>query len=215
MSSSPSCTLCGSSKTSYYAKGPLHRPFWRCSNCQLLFTTAAHHLNKDAEKARYETHTNSPEEPGYVKFLSQAVRPALPYLVAGMEGVDYGCGSGPAIATLLQKQNIHCHNYDPYFFPDWKEGPFDFIFSTETFEHFFNPREEMVKIDRLLKPSAVLIVMTSLWKEDQAFSTWAYARDQTHVCFFHEKTMTYLAKIHNWAIVFNDRERVTIFQKAH
>jgi len=68
------------------------------------------------EEARYKAHQNSPQDAGYVRFLNQAITPALPYLNGSMRGLDYGCGPTPTLSGLLNAHGLYCENYDPYFF---------------------------------------------------------------------------------------------------
>ncbi len=80
-----------------------------------------------------------------------AIDPALPYLTAGMTGLDYGCGPTPTLSVMLRREGIRCEDYDPFFVGHPLQKTFDFVFSTEAFEHFFHPGREIRKI-RALTP---------------------------------------------------------------
>jgi 2-polyprenyl-3-methyl-5-hydroxy-6-metoxy-1,4-benzoquinol methylase len=78
---------------------------------------------------------------------------------------------------LLEERGLTCSNYDPFFFPDTlkkaddgdtclNEAPYDFVVSSECFEHFYTPREEILQINDLLKPGGWLGVMTSRVADD-------------------------------------------------
>jgi SAM-dependent methyltransferase len=178
-----------------------------------VFSNSNHLPIKAEEKARYEAHNNSIEDQGYVNFLMQAIVPALYYLTPESKGLDYGCGPGPTLSALVQQNGYRCHNYDPFFFPELPEGPFDFIFATECFEHFFEPSKEMELLSQLLMPHGHLIIMTNLWEDNTNFANWHYTQDTTHVIFFHEKTFSYIAKTYGFQVVFNDGIRVIILKK--
>jgi 2-polyprenyl-3-methyl-5-hydroxy-6-metoxy-1,4-benzoquinol methylase len=69
-------------------------------------------------------------------------------------------------------RGLTCSNYDPFFFPDTlkkansgdiclNEPPYDFVVSSEYFEHFYAPRKEILQINDLLKDGGWLGIMTS------------------------------------------------------
>jgi hypothetical protein len=146
------------------------------------------------EKTRYEAHQNSALNEGYVRFLNLAITPTLPYLHADMQGLDYGCGPAPTLSTLLGTHGLACENYDPYFFPNLPEKRYGFIFATEVIEHFFHPASEFIRLKALLKPEGILTLMTEQWHDLEKFSAWHYAKDITHVCFYHANTIAYLCE---------------------
>ncbi|MBX2946065.1 MAG: class I SAM-dependent methyltransferase [Cyclobacteriaceae bacterium] len=165
------------------------------------------------ERERYRFHNNTIENHGYVTFLYQAITPALPYLKGQQHGLDYGCGPEPVLSKLLeQNHSLYCKNYDPLFFRELPSGKFDFIFSTECFEHFHNPAKEIVHIKKLLEPGGVLVVMTALWNETLNLSTWHYLRDITHVCVFHSTTFDYVCQQFGFVQLYNDSRRVVILR---
>ncbi|MFO8000902.1 MAG: class I SAM-dependent methyltransferase [Marinilabilia sp.] len=194
-------------------EGRLQRRYLHCNRCQLIFTHPADLPGKEEERARYEEHENTIEAPGYVKFLNQAIEPTLPFLSTDMKGLDFGSGPGPTLSQLLARQHILCLDYDPIFGPELPQGPFDFIFSTEAFEHFHNPREEMDRIDQLLKPDGILTVMTMFRPSAEEFPKWFYPGDHTHVTFFHPETFNFICREWNYRHLWNDGKRVIILKK--
>jgi len=168
----------------------------------------------ESEKEHYQTHQNGPEHPGYVQFLNQAITPALPFLKKDMRGIDYGCGPGPTLSILLEKEGLHCENYDPFFFPTIPSQPVDFIFSTETVEHFFYPGRELAKIRDLLKPGGILTMMTETWQNRDEFQSWYYAKDFTHVSFYHAKTIDMICAKFGFILLTRENPRVCVMRKA-
>ena len=164
------------------------KQYFKCLNCYLIFQEKNFHLSKIEEKKRYKFHQNSIEDKDYVKFLNQAISPSLKYLNSKMVGLDFGCGPSPTLSKILEIKNINCLNYDLYFYPEFPKNKFDFIFSTECFEHFRSPNQEINKILSLLNKSGLLIVMTSMWNENIDFKNWYYIKDPTHIAFYHKKT---------------------------
>lgn len=164
--------------------------------------------------ARYRLHENGPGHPGYARFLGQALLPALPHIAPGARGLDYGCGPSPVLGGLLSENNRHCENYDPLFHPPPPSGLFDFVFATECFEHFFRPGREMARISRLLAPGGLLTVMTEPWTTETAFARWHYARDFTHVCFFHADTFAFIGRKFRFSRLESGNQRVFILKKT-
>ncbi len=207
------CPLCTLKDHFTVLQGPDENDYYCCQNCKLIFLGEKNLPSPIEEKDRYLEHNNGIEYPGYVKFLNQAVEPALKYLKPGMSGLDYGCGPGPTLHILLERQGLDCKIYDPFFYPELPPGLFVFIFSTETFEHFFSPREEIIRIKEKIYPGGVLIIMTQKWESKEIFPKWYYAKDPTHVCFYHEQSFTYISDEFGFLKRESGNSRVIILQK--
>ena len=207
------CPLCASRGPYTNITGPKGRGYLLCENCQLIFMQREFLPDRTAEKQRYQAHQNGPQDAGYVQFLNRAIIPALPYLNGSMRGLDYGCGPAPTLSGLLDTHGLHCENYDPYFYPEFPEGHFDFIFATEVVEHFFHPGQELQRISALLKSGGFLTIMTEPWVSLQGFSDWHYAKDMTHVCFYHANTIAYICTRYGFEIINKNSPRVTVFRK--
>lgn len=207
------CPLC-QQDTQSQLKGADRRQYFACSTCLLIFADPSHHLSASEEKLRYLTHENNIENAGYVSFLNRAIEPALRLINQDMQGLDYGCGPEPVLCQLLARQSIHCSPFDPIFYPQKPQGPFDFIFATECLEHFFNPLRDITTLFGLLKPRGIVIIMTELWTNQEHFANWYYTRDPTHVCFYHRETFEWLAKNYGANIISTDSHRVFILEKS-
>jgi len=209
------CPLCLTSASITDVRGADKRRYYLCSTCWLIFADPSHHLSPAEEKARYETHNNSIEDEGYVQFLNRVIQPMLPYLHSDMRGLDYGSGPGPTLSKLVRRQGIACEDYDPFFADRPIQPPYDFIFSTECFEHFKNPQAEIQRICDLLKPGGLLGIMTERWTTPEAFADWWYTRDPTHVSFYHANTFDFLCRRFGLRILWQDGSRAVIFQRGH
>jgi SAM-dependent methyltransferase len=208
------CPLCKNISVVKTINGPDTRQYYLCDNCFLVFVPKKFFPNTTREKNRYLNHQNSIENKGYVDFLKLAIVPALKYLKPQSAGLDFGCGPLPVLSQLLAECNFKCDNYDPLFFPELNSQKcYNFIFATECFEHFFNPESEIKLLLKILKPGGHLVVMTERWETHEKFSTWTYARDETHVAFYHTKTFEYIAKRYQFETLFEDRKRVIILKK--
>ena len=190
--------------------------FFHCEVCDLIFKDPSKRLSPEQEKARYQTHQNSPSDQGYRDFLTRLLKPLSKTLTANASGLDYGCGPGPTTSVILEEQGFSVQNYDPLFAPkeELLNKQYDFITCSETAEHFYNPKKEFEKLNTLLKPEGWLGVMTSHWSSLEEFPSWYYHRDETHVVFYHPQTMNFVAKEHNWKAQ-HPAPNVTLFQKTN
>lgn len=188
------------------------REFHLCQHCKLITISPQHFLSPDEEKKRYLTHKNGIQYQGYVDFLNRAVRPALKFITKPMCGLDYGCGHAPTLSKILKMQGYQCEDYDPYFVPHDLDKKYDFIFSTEVFEHFRSPRRDIKKIVDLLQPGGILIIMTERWKTIDTFPNWYYHHDPSHVAFYHNETIDYICGAFRLKKIFEDNSRITVAQ---
>jgi SAM-dependent methyltransferase len=194
-------------------RGADRRRYYLCGNCSLIFADPQHRLSPAEEKAFYSTHENSIENPGYVAFLNRVIQPMLLYLDRGMSGLDYGCGPGPTLSLLLKRHGIACDDYDPLFADRVLQPPYDFVFSTECFEHFHNPEVEIRRIASLLRPGGLLGIMTERWTTLEQFANWYYTRDPTHVCFYQTSTLDFVCRRYGFTPVWLDESRVAILRR--
>ncbi len=208
------CPLCFENKTQKTQVVFKDRSYYKCISCQLIYCDRVNLPDIEAEKSRYRLHQNIIENTGYLSFLIKIIDPLVLFLNSDMIGIDYGCGPSPIISDILQEKGIMCENYDPFFFPVMpKIFDYDFIISTECFEHFHYPSNDINKIMNILKPGGYLAIMTDTWVSESSMSDWHYLRDFTHVSFYHHKTMLFIAKTQNLSIVYTDSQRVYIFKK--
>lgn len=212
------CPLCCSDSTQTFhlrEDRSGRREFFRCSVCEFVFVPPLYHPTPDEERERYLQHNNDPSDPGYRNFLSRLFDEMRPLLVPGSDGLDFGAGPGPALAQMMAEAGFRVTVYDPIFFPDPAvlEERFDFITCTETAEHFRDPGRQFRLLDRILRAPGWLGVMTSMLDDPSRFPDWYYHRDPTHLCFYNERTMKWIAERHSWQPIF-PRKNVVIFRKT-
>ncbi len=174
--------------------------YWRCPECEATFLDPGQLPDAEFEKSRYLLHENDPEDEGYRTFLRRLADPLLERLDPSQEGLDYGCGPGPALARMMEEAGHRMTIYDPFFFPDTKalERAYDFIACTEVAEHFHHPAAEFERLNALLRPGGWLGIMTGFLTDDIDFAAWHYRRDATHVVFYREQTFHHLAARFGW-----------------
>lgn len=207
------CPLCEQTGDKTPVHGADTRRYLLCPPCGLIFVDQEQHLSLEQEKARYQQHHNTIKDRGYIHFLEQVLQPMLPHLAPTMRGLDYGCGPNPVLAQMIRQRGLHCDVYDPLFANHPLQPPYDFILSTECFEHFRNPQQEITRICGLLSPGGLLGIMTELWTSLNRFATWAYTRDRTHVAFYHLRTLHCIAARFGFNVLWNDGCRVAIFRR--
>jgi hypothetical protein len=189
--------------------------YWRCRACEARLLDPQHLPGRDVEYAHYLLHENDPHDDRYRAFLAKLAVPLLEKLGASEDGLDYGCGPGPALAMMLGEAGHTMALYDPYFNADTKalERKYDFITCTETAEHFHRPGDEFDRLDTLLRPGGWLAVMTCFQTDDARFANWHYRQDPTHVVFYRAATFEVIAAQRGWTCEFPCKD-VAIMQKT-
>ncbi|MCG7496752.1 class I SAM-dependent methyltransferase [Vibrio sp. Of7-15] len=198
------CPLCHHQQTSDFFQDKRRR-YYRCEQCWLIFVDPNDRLDSGTEKAHYDQHENDPQDQGYRRFLSRMSEPLLARLAQpNLEGLDFGCGPGPTLSLMIEEAGHQVALYDVYYAPDERvlSKQYDFVTCTEAIEHFYTPSKEWELLLSLVKPGGWLGIMTKLARDVDAFSTWHYKNDATHVSFFSRETFLYLAKEHELAIEF-------------
>lgn len=197
------CSLCGSGGPS--SPRPLHgRTFHDCRACGLLHLDPAERLDAAAERARYDTHDNDPSDPRYRAFLDRLAAPLGDRLADGAEGLDFGCGPGPALAEMLTERGWPTSTWDPFYAldPAPLERRWDFVTATEVLEHLYDPGETLDRIAGLIRPGGWFGVMTGIVTPEieAQLDSWWYARDPTHVCLWRSATLEWVAEQFAWSM---------------
>ena len=195
------CPICsGTNVFSFQLIGSIE--YFRCKTCLGLFTDPKSRLSPEKEKERYSLHNNDVDDPEYRKFLSKLFDPLIKKLKKESRGLDYGCGPGPALASMLREEGFAVDIYDPYFFPDesYRDKVYDFITCTEAAEHFYEPQKEFNKLDQVLADKGILGVMTNFYEDTINFEDWYYRKDPTHVVFYAVKTLQCIAEERSWEV---------------
>ncbi|MGZ0080135.1 class I SAM-dependent methyltransferase [Methylomonas sp. YC3] len=207
----PSCPLCNSLDIHLYHRDA-KRDYAQCRHCLLVYIACSQHLTPSQEKAIYDLHQNTIDDPGYIEFLSRLAKPLLRKLPNNSIGLDYGCGPGPALAELFKAQGHRVNVYDPFYadFPEHLQGTYEFIVCTEVVEHFRAPQREFDTLFRLLKPGGWLGIMTKLVIDAEAFAKWHYKNDQTHIAFFSRPTFHWLAAHYHCQIEFIGNDAIIL-----
>lgn len=171
------------------------RNYLLCRHCHLVFVPSTQYLSETDEKAAYDHHQNSPSDPDYRRFLSRLCFPLQARLAPNSHGLDFGSGPGPTLSVMFEEIGHTVTLYDHFYAhnPAALQHPYDFITATEVVEHLHDPATILWHLWALLKPGGHLGLMTKLVRNQEAFATWHYKNDMTHVCFFSQSTFIWLA----------------------
>lgn len=171
--------------------------YFACHDCGALVKHHSHYVSADEERSIYEVHNNDVHDFGYQRFTAPITDAILLRYPPSACGLDYGCGTGPVIATQLWALGYAVTLYDPFFYPDtaYLQRRYDYIFSCEVFEHFYQPRQELQRLVQLLKPGGNLYIMTQLYSPGTPFHNWHYRRDPTHVFIYTRATMEKITRL--------------------
>jgi cyclopropane fatty-acyl-phospholipid synthase-like methyltransferase len=166
------------------------------------------------EKSRYDSHQNNPKDLGYRAFLSQVLNPVLDYIQPNSKGLDFGSGPGPTLSVMFEEQGYKVDLFDKFYANDQVvfDRKYDFITATEVVEHLAKPGDELNSLYSMLNTNGVLAVMTKMIHNEIDFKSWYYKDDPTHICFFSQTTMKYLARIWGSNIKFYGNDVVLFFK---
>lgn len=197
------CPLCRHRPSGAYHRDRA-REYLRCPVCALVYVPSGYHLSRAEEKQRYDTHRNSPDDPGYRGFLGRLFEPLAARLPPGSEGLDYGSGPGPTLSVMFEETGFGMRNYDPFYAPDGSvlQRRYDFVTCSETAEHFAHPGAEFATLLELVRPGGWLGVMTQMLEASVRFGEWYYKKDPTHVAFYSRASFEWLAARHGLRVLF-------------
>lgn len=178
----------------------------------MRFLDPSQRLTEAEEEARYRTHQNIAEDPGYQKFtmpVIDVIRRRPPPL----DVLDFGCGDGPVIPHILKGTGYNVAIYDPFFRPDRSvlEKKYDAIAVVEVAEHLYDPQNVFSDLHSKLRKNGELIVMTELFQAQMEFGGWYYRKDPTHVCLYSGRTMQWIAQHFGFSHVDILSNRLSVF----
>jgi len=212
------CPICYSNSTKLLYKANKHenyRDYFHCDICDFIFVDKTFFLSKQQEKNRYLEHNNSFKDIRYREFLQKMYTAIVPLLKKGASGLDYGSGTCQLLKRIFNENNFNVTCYDPFFTPNKNalKTTYDFIVSTETAEHFYNPIKEFKTMSKLIKPNFHIGIMTNRVESIEQFPSWYYHNDPTHVSFYSKKTFIWIARKFKWNYIFH-KNNIVIFTNS-
>jgi len=195
------CLVCATENAKPYTEGSAEDCL-KCWHCGLVWVNPRHFPSPEREKRRYLQHKNSLGEPAYLAYLARAAAPVADLQPDGARGLDYGCGPVEGMKHILEPR-LSVESYDPIFFPreELLKFRYDFVLCIEAAEHFHDPLKEFTRMDSVLVRGGFLGVSSLLLPPPADFARWHYRRDFTHVTFYGEDTVRWIADHFAWEIV--------------
>ncbi|MDC7224466.1 MAG: class I SAM-dependent methyltransferase [Spirochaetales bacterium] len=212
------CPFCGKTGGQELFHTDKTRPYYRCDRCRVIYVPSPWHVSVEREKSRYDSHNNDPADGGYRKFLARIVPFMEESLPEGASrGLDFGCGPGPVLGDMLTEKGYRMALYDLFYRDDRSvltRESYDFITSTEVFEHLADPAAQTDRLLDLLKPGGLLALMTRFYEEDMSFGSWFYKEDETHIIFFTRESWRIRGEEKGWDVHFRDKDMVIIKRRV-
>ncbi len=216
MQNNNACKIC-SRETVLLRDTKFNIDYFYCTSCEYIFIDEAVIVSPEQEVALYKQHNNTMENEGYVNMFKEFMKVSVdPYGERIKTALDFGCGPGPVLATLLQQRGFAVDIYDPYFAPEkfYANKRYDLITATEVFEHLQDPMQTARLLKNRLNDGGILAIMTLFHPGDAAsFNKWWYRHDPTHISFYRPKTLTVLAAQLGLTILTFDRKNVCVLTK--
>jgi len=189
-----------------------------CPHCECIALDPSFYPSEEQAIKEYSLHENSSSDPRYIAYFREFVENAiLPFAPERKRVLDFGSGPAPVLATLLQESyGYQTDCYDLFFSPKkvYVGKVYDLITCTEVLEHLPDPLSVFRLFASLLAPGGVLSVMTLLHHNDEEhFLSWHYIREKSHITFYSQKTLHYLASMTGLSLLYSDTIRSACFVK--
>jgi hypothetical protein len=192
--------------------------YYICSYCEYIFMDERVIVSPEQEVARYKEHNNTMENEGYVNMFNKFLKITVdPYADRIKTALDFGSGTCPVLASILQQKGFEVDYYDLYFAPEkiYENKSYDLITATEVFEHLQDPLQTAKLLKKHLNNGGILAIMTLFHPGDAvSFSNWWYRRDSTHISFFRPRTFTVLAGLIGLKVLTFDNKNVCVLTKS-
>lgn len=207
------CKLCGSDDCTLFASDK-HRNYLYCTTCALIFVPASQWVPIEKERKRYQLHHNSADNDDYRNYLCSCI-PLLRRIPCQNPVIlDFGSGAEAVLTDILNQEGFSCHAYDPLFSVGLSslQQQYDIVILWEVLEHVRDLNKEIELIRRLMRPEAALLIRTELWRHSSsdAFESWWYTKDCTHINFFSLLTIEIIAQRLGKKIYFCDSLHIII-----
>ncbi|WP_432667401.1 class I SAM-dependent methyltransferase [Wukongibacter baidiensis] len=211
------CKICNS-ETKVIEDQQFNLNYYWCTNCEFIFIDENHIISGKDELKEYVKHENSFENEGYVNMFKRFIETSIgPYKTNIRNVLEFGCGPGPVLAKLLKNEGFEVDMYDPYFAPErvFENKEYDLITSTEVFEHFKDPMDNIRLLKEHLNDNGLLAIMTLFHpKDEEKFKNWWYRRDVTHISFYTPETFRYIADELEMKVLKIDNRNICVLQNS-
>lgn len=189
------CALCGF-KHLRWVHHEHQRTYWSCERCQLVQVSPTQWCSPAEAKAVYDQHEQDVYSEGHRRFLARTLQPLRAALPPPAQGLDFGSGPAPTLATWLREEGYQVSIYDELYapHPEVLNAQYDFITATEVLEHLQQPLVWLDTLWECLKPGGVLVIQSKRVLSEDHLAKWHYLRDPTHIIFFRLATWQWMAQ---------------------
>lgn len=209
------CRLCGTPGCrSFFADAA--REYYHCSTCDLMFVPEYGFVSVEAERARYALHDNSSTHDGYHAFLSEVAGVVARHTVAGGRVLDFGSGEQCVLTSILRENGFACTAYDPLYGIglDALQDRYETVVLCEVIEHVRDVPGVLSVITRSLSPAGVAIIRTRVHPTHDAFASWWYKNDPTHVNFFGVRTFEWIAGTYGYELLHRSGDYLAVLRRS-
>jgi 2-polyprenyl-3-methyl-5-hydroxy-6-metoxy-1,4-benzoquinol methylase len=210
------CHIC-EKETSVFVDEKTSITYYHCEDCEYIFKSAECYQDFDAQKERYNLHTNDEKDEGYKAYFQRFLDFTLPLVGNPKSALDFGCGESTILSSMLNKKGMKCDYYDPIYHPNTLDDSkkYELIVSTEVFEHLHHPSMVFSTLLDRLKSGGYLAIQTEFHSNDSmSFKKWWYPQDTTHIVFFRAQTFRVLCEANECNYVADNGKNMVVIQKV-
>ncbi len=209
------CHICNQ-RTETFVHEKTNITYYHCKPCEYIFKSPECYQSIEEQKERYDLHTNSKEDEGYIAYYHRFFDFILPHIKQVKTALDFGCGESLILTDIFNNMNISTVYYDPIYHPNetYDSKKYDLVVSTEVFEHLHEPKKIFSHLVSLLNNGGYLALQTQFHPNtEEAFKKWYYHQDPTHIVFFRAKTFEVLCEAFGCRIIKDNSKNMILIQK--
>jgi len=209
------CHICNQ-RTETFVHEKTNITYYHCKPCEYIFKSPECYQDLQKQKERYNLHTNSKEDEGYIAYYHRFFDFILPHTKQVKTALDFGCGESLILTDIFNNMNISTVYYDPIYLPSkrYDSKKYDLIVSVEVFEHLHHPKEVFGHLFSLLNKEGYLAIQTQFHHDNiEQFLHWYYRLDPTHIVFFRPETFRYLADLYGGDYEEDNGKNMLVIQK--
>jgi len=207
------CILCGSPDSAPACTSDRFL-FHRCGSCGFHWQDESFHLSQKLERERYDLHSNTLSDTGYVKYLS-AVADLIEHLpVVPKKILDFGSGKEAVLTGILKGRGFDCEPFDPLYGLEitLPAHSFNAVIANEVIEHFRNPLIDFGTLFTNIRKGGYCIAVTQLVLPGIDLEKWWYIQDPTHIALYELQTIDWIGERFSIpAEIVDEKQGVVIF----
>jgi SAM-dependent methyltransferase len=207
------CPLCFFAQCKHVGQG-FGRNYYYCPHCELVHVPQSEHVCKEREKQEYDLHENNEASQSYCRYLGAVADEIATIELEKPKVLDFGSCEEFVLTKLLRQRGYDCTPYDPLYDLSLPIIPvkYDIVVLCEVIEHLRKLREELKLVKSLLNKGGVLYIRTQFYGQVEEVKSWWYANDVTHINFFNEESLRYVAQLLDGQLYEHDGKRKALIR---